>query len=263
MRVYWEVAKRSFRQHATYRGATIAGIITNTAFGFIQAYVLLAVFAQRVDVNGFDAVETTTFVFAAQGFLMVVSAFADRTIATRVKSGDVVADLYRPVDYQGYWLAHTLGRATFHFFARGIPPFLAGALVLDLQLPGSPATWLAFLLATAGAVVLSYTFAFLYNLLAFWVIDIRGVIQLATTLLLFFSGSIIPLFFFPGWLESLARMMPFAGMIQLPVEVFLGRHAGAGLVAVLAFQAAWIVFLGSVGRALLRGAMNRVVIQGG
>jgi ABC-2 type transport system permease protein len=174
-----------------------------------------------------------------------------------------VADLYRPVDYQGYWLAHTLGRATFHFFARGIPPFLAGALVLDLQLPGSPATWLAFLLATAGAVVLSYTFAFLYNLLAFWVIDIRGVIQLATTLLLFFSGSIIPLFFFPGWLESLARMMPFAGMIQLPVEVFLGRHAGAGLVAVLAFQAAWIVFLGSVGRALLRGAMNRVVIQGG
>jgi ABC-2 type transport system permease protein len=214
-------------------------------------------------VNGFNAVETTTFVIAAQGFLMMVSAFADRTIAARVMSGDVVADLYRPVDFQAYWLAHTLGRAAFHLVARGIPPFLAGALVLDLRLPGTPTTWLAFLLATAGAVVLSYTFAFLYNLLAFWVIDIRGVIQLSTTVLLFFSGSIVPLFFFPGWLETLARVLPFSGMIQFPVEVFLGRHAGADLLAVLAFQGAWVVFLGAIGRLMLRGAMNRVVIQGG
>lgn len=42
MRLYTEVARRSFRRYAAYRGATVAGIFTNTVFGFIKAYVLIA-----------------------------------------------------------------------------------------------------------------------------------------------------------------------------------------------------------------------------
>lgn len=37
----WEVAVRSYRRQAIYRGATLAGVFTNSVFGFIHAYVLL------------------------------------------------------------------------------------------------------------------------------------------------------------------------------------------------------------------------------
>src|SRR5881275_1917059 len=90
MRLYWEVARRSFRRWSTYRGATIAGAITNSVFGYIRAYVLLAVYEHRSDVGGFDAVDAVTFSFVSQGFLMLVSVFrTEMGLSERVRSGEV------------------------------------------------------------------------------------------------------------------------------------------------------------------------------
>ena len=47
--------KRGYRRYAAYPAATWAGILTNTVFGFIQAYVLLALFETRDDIGGYDA----------------------------------------------------------------------------------------------------------------------------------------------------------------------------------------------------------------
>ena len=59
MRLYWEVARTTARRLATYRAATFAGVVTNTVFGFILSYVLLAVFRERPDIDGFDAVDAS------------------------------------------------------------------------------------------------------------------------------------------------------------------------------------------------------------
>src|SRR6478672_10297460 len=100
MRWMWEVAKRAYRRQATYRGATFAGVFTNTVFGFILAYVLLAVLRQRPLVGGFSAEDAVTFTFVMQGMLMVIGVFGSTSIADRIRTGDVVSDLYRPVDFQ-------------------------------------------------------------------------------------------------------------------------------------------------------------------
>ena len=124
-RLHWEVTKRSFRRYAAYRSATAAGVFTNTIFGFIKAYVLLAVYKQRSHVGDFAAVDAVTFVFVSQGMLALVNVFAGgRELAERIKSGDVVTDLYRPVDFQRYWLAHDTGRAMYQASWRCLPPFV-------------------------------------------------------------------------------------------------------------------------------------------
>jgi ABC-2 type transport system permease protein len=123
MRLYWEVARRGFRRYATYRGATFAGVVTNTVWGLMQAYVLLALYEHRSDIGGYAPTDAVTYVWVVQGCLMVLYMFGWYEIALRVRSGDVVSDLYRPIDYQGYWLAQDLGRALYHAVSRGIPPF--------------------------------------------------------------------------------------------------------------------------------------------
>jgi hypothetical protein len=62
VRVDWEIAKRGWRRHAAYPWATAAGVFTNTIFGFLQAYILLAVYRHRTDVGGYkrSAVGTTS-----------------------------------------------------------------------------------------------------------------------------------------------------------------------------------------------------------
>jgi hypothetical protein len=81
--------------------------------------------------------------------------------------------------------------------------------------------------------------------------------------LAFFSGMTLPLAFFPSWLESFARVLPFASIIQVPIDVYLGKHTGANLAAVLAVQAAWAVALLTIGRIALARGTRKLVVQGG
>ncbi|MEX2100150.1 MAG: ABC-2 family transporter protein [Acidimicrobiia bacterium] len=263
-RLYAEVARGSFRRYSTYRGATFAGIFTNTVFGFLQAYVLLGVVrAGGGEVGGLDASAVVTYEFLAQGFLATVGAFGELGIGERIRTGDIVIDLYRPVDFQQYWLAQDLGRAGFQAIFRGIPPFLLGALVFDLQLPGGPGSWLAFVVSATLAVVVSYGCRFLTSLTGFWLLDARGAHQLMTSVVMFFSGFVIPVSFFPSWLADIAHVLPFVAIVQLPIELFLGLHPTGGVAGVLAIQVFWAVVLLVGGRVVLARATQRVVVQGG
>ena len=263
MALWIEVARRGFRRHATYRAATVAGIFTNTVFGVIQAHVLVAIFREQATIGGFDVTDAVTFTFVAQGLLMVVAVFTWDDIALRVRTGDVVSDLYRPVDFQWYWLAQDYGRAAFQAVFRGVPPLVAGALLFTLRLSGDPVDWLAFIASLGLAVAISFGIRFAVNLTAFWLLDIRGPNQVVTMTWLFLSGFILPITFFPGWLATAARATPFASVVQLPIELLLGKHEGAAVAGVLATQAAWTVAMLGAGRLLLRAAVRKVVIQGG
>jgi ABC-2 type transport system permease protein len=262
VRLDWEIAKRGWRRYAAYPWATAAGVFTNTIFGFIQAYILLAVFRHRTHVGNYDASDAVTYVWLAQALIMTVYAFGWQELALRIRDGSIATDLSRPLDPQRYWLAFDLGRAPYHFIFRGILPFIVGAFVFRFHYP-APLDLAAFVLSIALAVVVSFGFRFLYNSSAFWLTDIRGVVTLALTVSLFLSGMVLPLAFFPDWLRAIAHALPFASIMQTPIDVWLGKHHGAGLAGILALQAMWAVVLIALGRVTLRLGAKRLVIQGG
>ncbi|HEY6960560.1 MAG TPA: ABC-2 family transporter protein [Gaiellaceae bacterium] len=262
MRLDWEIAKRGWRRYSAYPWATVAGIFTNTSFGFLQAYVLLAVYRHRTDVGGFDAADAVTYVWLAQSMIMTVYIFSWWELAWRIRDGSIATDLLRPLNPQRYWLAHDLGRAPYHFLLRGVPPFALGALVFELHWP-TPLDAAAFFLSLALAVVVSFGFRFIYNAVAFWLLDFRGVVTLATTMVIFFSGMAVPLRFMPAALRDVCYALPFGSVIQTPADVWLGKRDGLALLGVLALQAFWAVALLGIGRVVLRRATRRVVVQGG
>ena len=262
MRLDWEIAKRGYRRYAAYPWATAAGVFTNTVFGFIQAYILLAVFRHRTHVGSYDASDAVTYVWLAQALIMTVYAFGWTELALRIRDGSIATDLARPLDPQRYWLAFDLGRAPYHLVFRGILPFVVGALAFRLNYP-APLDLVAFVASLPLAVVVSLGFRFLYNTTAFWLTDIRGVVTLALTISLFFSGMILPLTFFPFWLRTVAHALPFASLIQTPIDVWLGKHHGWSLAGVLALQAFWAAVLLALGRVALRLGARKLVVQGG
>jgi ABC-2 type transport system permease protein len=87
--------------------------------------------------------------------------------------------------------------------------------------------------------------------------------QLGTLAAMFLSGSSVPLVLFPAGIEGVVRVLPFASMVQLPIEVFLGKHAGLDLAVVFLTQLAWIVVLIGAGRLVTARAVRKVVIHGG
>lgn len=263
MRLYWEMARRGYRRFAAYRAATWAGVFTNTVFGFMLAYIMLAVYQRRDDVGGYDQVDAITYVWVSQGLLAAVWFMGWNEVGERIRTGDIAIDLARPVHPLWTGLAADLGRGLYHLLFRGLPPIVLGAFVFELSAPRNPLVWLTFATSVPLAICASYAFRVLYNLSAFWLLDNRGPRVFATTAALFFSGFIVPVRFFPDWLASVAYATPFPSMLQIPVDVFVGKAEGIELAAALATQAAWVLALLGGAYGVYALGTRRLVLQGG
>ncbi|MQY09140.1 ABC transporter permease [Actinomadura macrotermitis] len=262
MGVFPWVAWYAFRRHTAYPLGSAAEAVTNTAFGFLRAYVLIALWQARPALGGYDAADAVTFTFLTQALIGPVQIFGGMELTDRIRSGAVAIDLYRPAGLQSWWLADDLGRAAGALLLRGTLPMLAGALAFPLRLPG-PAGLAAFTLSFLLATLVGFALRYLVALGTFWLHDERGLQAISLVLSLFLSGMILPLVVFPGALGAAARALPWAALIQVPAEVFLGRREGPRLVSALAFQAGWAVVLLAAGALLTRRARRRLVIQGG
>jgi ABC-2 type transport system permease protein len=260
------VATRAFRRYSTYTAATLAGIFTNSVFGVIYSFAYLALWDQNPNAGGYDATDAVTYVWLGQALLMTVALWGGGTtddLAERIRTGDVAIDLYRPVGLLGWYLAGDLGRATYHLLTRGLAPTLIGALLFDIRMPAGPVAALAFLASLPLAVTVSFALRFLVASTAFWLLDASGARVLSGALAMFFSGMVLPLVLFPGWLGTLARTLPWSAMVQVPNDIWLGQYPGADLVLALGFQLAWALALLGCCALVMRAATRKVVLQGG
>ncbi len=265
MSVYAAIAVRSFRRYSTYRIATASGAFTNTVWGFILCGIYLTLWHLSPSLGGYDASAAVTFVWLQQGLLQPLGMFGGGTtteLGERVRSGAIAVDLYRPVNLLAFWLSADLGRAGFQLLIRGGVPLLIGSLAFDLRFPSSPGQLLAFAVAVLLGLLISFGIGYLVALSAFWIADSRGTEMALMVVTLFFSGMILPLVAFPDGLRDVARATPWAGMLQVPVDVWLGRQPG-GVLGAFAFQGTWVVVLLLAGMLTTSLATRKVVVAGG
>lgn len=263
MRLYLTVAIKALRRATAYRSAYLAGIITNAFFGALISYAYIAVYAAGGPRAGYSLDELIAYTWATQALISIGAAWVGSTeISASIRSGDVITDLARPWSFLGYWLSRSLGERVFNLLLRGTLTYLIGVLYFQARIP-APAELLAFLPAVLVAMVSSFAISFCVNLLAFWLLDVTGVMLLANVVLSFFSGFLLPIAFFPPALQALTYALPFHTITSTPVQIFLGRIAGPALLPALALQLAWCVALVALALAAQAVAMRKVVVQGG
>src|SRR3954452_23430951 len=263
--VYWAIAVRSFRRFSTYRIATVSGAFTNTVFGFILCGVYLTLWHERPGLGGYDVPDALTFVWLQQGLLMPIGIFGATTtseLGERVRNGEIAVDLYRPTRLLLWWLSVDLGRAMFQLLVRGGAPLRVGTLVFDLRFPSRPLAWVAVAVGLVLAILVSFGIRSLVALSGFWIMDSRGMDQLALVLSCFFSGMILAVVVCPGWIGEFARATPWAATMQVPIDIWLDRNPG-GIGSALLFQLGWILVLLIGGQLVTSLATRKVVIQGG
>ncbi|MEU9860425.1 ABC-2 family transporter protein [Streptomyces sp. NPDC047971] len=264
--LYATVAAGGFRRYATYRMATAAGVFTNTVFGFILSYTYIALWDERPQLGGYDMADALAYVWIGQGLITVCGLMGggfEEELIERIRTGDIAVDLYRPADLQAWWFAANAGRSAYQLLGRGVVPMLVGVWAFDITLPERASTWLAFALAIALGATVSFAIWYLVAMSAFWLMDGQGVVQVAWLGGLFFSGMLLPLNVFPGALGEVARVLPWASMLQIPADVYLEKYEGWGLLGAYAFQLGWAAVLLAAGRLAQSLATRKVVVQGG
>jgi len=260
---YLALTRMAIRRAFVYRTAVFAGLVTNTFFGLLRAAVMIALYAARPEVAGVSLQGAVTYTGIAQACIGFLTLFSWFDIVQSVHTGQVGADLLKPMSYFGFWLAQDFGRALVNLALRGAPIVLLYALMFEITTPGAASRWLALAVSLLLAWLVSFTFRFLVNLSAFWVPNAVGVCRLFFALSWFMSGFFMPLRFFPDWFVRLCYLTPFPHLINTPVEIYLGLLEGRALAAALLHQALWGLALALAGQLVLSAGVRRRVIQGG
>jgi ABC-2 type transport system permease protein len=263
VRVYWEVARRAFQRQLAYRTANLAGLATNAVFGYLRAAVMLALYAEAETIGGYERADAISYLWVTQACVMLIALWGWWEVEATIRTGDVVSDLTKPFSYLGYWLARDYGRALYYLLFRSVAVFAIAQVSFGMRWPTSPVTWLWFALSLTLAVAISFACRFVLNLGAFWTTDARGLGNLGLAAITLLSGFLVPISFFPDWAQTILRALPFAGMVQVPADVFLERLAGWALVEALAQQLAWAAVLIAAARWIVAIATRRVLVQGG
>jgi ABC-2 type transport system permease protein len=262
MRLYWEIAVRSFRRAVVYRSAYIWGMLTNAFFGMLMSFVYRAIYTNGGTVGGFTVDDAVTYTWLTQSLISIGGAWITFDIMSTIRTGEVVTDLSRPWNFYGYWLSRTLGERAYNLLVRASLTYLFGVVLFGAHLP-SAGQAAGFIVTLVLATLISFSLSFIVNMSGFWLVDATGVIGIANVLLLFFSGFLLPLAFFPPFLQSIAAVLPFQTITSVPAQVFLGKISGAALGSALLLQCFWLVVLGGIAAAVTRAAMQKLVIQGG
>ncbi len=259
------IAASGFRRFSTYRQATVASLVTNTMFGFLRTYVMLAIVGTAgATVAGYTGAQLAGYVWVGQGLLGVVLLWGWNDLAERIRSGDVVTDLMRPVHPVLSYLSADLGRAAYAMMFRFLPPIVVGALVFQIYLPKDLVTYPLFLISVLLAVIVCFACRYLVNASAFWLLDHRGV----TMFWLFTSGIMgglyFPVHFLPDWAVALLWFgTPGPSLLQAPMDIFVERDGVAIRVGLIGIQLFWAVLLLWVCTVVQRRAERKMVIQGG
>jgi ABC-2 type transport system permease protein len=264
LRVLAALAGAGFRRYLTYRQATFAGAFTNTVFGFVRCYTLLSVAAVTGRMAGYDAAQLVTFVWVGQGLLAVVNYWDQQELPQRVRTGEVVSDLLRPVDLMAAYLAADTGRAGHAMLTRFVVPVVAGMVFFDFYLPAHAWTYGLFAVSVVLAVLLCSACRYLVALSAFWLLDVRGAQMVWVAASGAGSGLYFPVTILPDWLVTVLWVgTPFPSLLQAPLDVAVERGGTGHGVLLVAGQAAWLLAMVGVGRFVQGRAVRRLVVQGG
>lgn len=263
MRLYFELAKKSFQRQVAYRGATLAGFATNLFFGALRASVLVAVFGAQSSLAGYSLRDAFTYTGFTQAMIAATALWGWFDMIRSIKSGEVASDLSRPFDYYAFWLAQDIGRSLYQLIARGVTIMLAFGLMFGISLPQTVGHWLLAAASVACALLLSFAWRFLISSTAFWLTDAIGFARMAYFMMTFPSGFMVPLAFMPDWLQAVCRATPFPSFVDTPVTVFLGHARGADALNLIAVQTIWLAVLAVLGRFAAEVGRRKLTIQGG
>lgn len=186
-------------------------------------------------------------------------------ISEGIMNGSISMSLIKPIRYEIQLFFQGLGDimiSTIFFVIPIIGLSLIGIILLNLQLPIAWDQIGFFLISLVLALFINYFISFIFGTILFFTINSFGIWQLKDAIELIFSGSLIPLAFFPAWLYNIAMWLPFAQSRYLPVLIITGKTTN-GVIFALLTQFVWAIGLFAISQILWRFAIKRMTIQGG
>ena len=263
VRKYLVLASQTLQGTMAYRVQYLVNLLSGLVQALVLYYIWQAVYQGRVSLNGYTLADMVTYIFVSYAVKNLYSFYTETRISSSVRDGSVAMDLIRPMNYQLARFAESVGSVVVEGVLIGVLVALVGGALFGMRPPAGVVAGCAFGASVVLSMLVNFSLCYAVGLVSFWTTTVYGIVNSKRFIVDFLSGGLVPLAFFPGWLGSIARVLPFESIVHVPVSIYLGRISGAAIVSALLRQAAWAVVLWVAGVLVWMQARKRITIHGG
>lgn len=259
---YLAFTKKSFLGRSAYRFDHFMGIFDTILRIFIFWEIYRALYGGRSEIDGITLTMVTTNFILSIG-LDAVFYVNDYYLPSRIQNGSIATELLLPVSVHGRMLADNLGNALFQLFFYFVPAVAVSVLFIGIAVPAGSVMLLLFLFSALLGYGVLWTISFVAQMFSFWLINIWSIVTIKNSFIKVLSGSMIPLWFMPDWMQGVIRFTPFSSIYFMPVQIYLGQLSLPEILRSFLIQLFWITFLSSLGMLLWKKGQKKLVVQGG
>ncbi|MFD0617546.1 MULTISPECIES: ABC transporter permease [Paenibacillus] len=260
---YLDFIRIRFLMMLAYRVNYYSGILIYTLNIGVYYFTWQAIYGSQQTLGGFTADQMTTYVAVSWMARAFYFNNLDREIANDIRDGSVAIQFIRPYNYVFVKMMQGLGEGLFRLLLFMGPGMIIACILFPVKLPTDPAAWTAFLFMLLMSFLINSQINIFTGLLSFFVENNEGMMRMKRVLVDLFSGVIVPISLFPGWLSGIMKFLPFQAITFLPSSVFTGRIQGTGIWQVLGIQLLWFTILILPIFLMWRSARHRLFVQGG
>ena len=267
MKKYLSFFQLRFSMGLQYRTAAWAAVSTQFVWGCMEIMMFHAFYRANPVAFPMTLSAIASYVWFQQAFLALFAPWMlENEIFDGIMNGNIVYELCRPVALYPMWFSRSVALRLSRASLRCMPILIFATIIPEpygLTWPASPAALAWFLLSLALSVLVVVAFGTIIYGLTFYTISPKGVKLFLTSLMEFFTGSIVPLPFLPAKLAAALELLPFAAMQNVPLRVYSGDLSGQQLITAVSLQVFWLIVLVTIGWLLCHYAQRHVTVQGG
>ena len=226
---------------------------------FFQLWRVVFAASGSTSISGLTLHDTCWYLLLAETLELGRPRLA-RVISEQVKDGSIAYLLNKPYDFLLYQLSSGLGESLPRM---GMLFLVGGALVWAMAGPPPDlVNWPLALVALTGAWLLHFCVNALIGLAAFITEEVAPFEWIYQKLVFILGGMLVPLDFYPAWLQTVAKSLPFAYMMYGPARLFV-QPSMQIFVQIISGQVLWLVIVGGLLVLAFSRGMRRLAINGG
>jgi ABC-2 type transport system permease protein len=221
------VAQVTYKEWAAYRTHSLISVFVGPVYFFIQYCIWGAVYGGHGGLRGMGLQQTLAYFGASALIGYLTMDFADWNLQMLVRTGKFLTFSLRPVHHRFFALSQKVGHRALGLVFEFLPCLAIFLFVFKLPLIPAYPLWAG--LSVILAFFMNFYVNYCISLSAFWFVRAEGVRAVFQILLNVFSGSLVPLVFFPAVVQKALFFLPFQYLIYVPAMVWTGSYRLGGM----------------------------------
>lgn len=265
IRRFWVLTKAGIMENLSYRMSHLVTVIANIVYLVIVYFLWKSIFlSSGTDIiNGMSFNDTMIYLVLASALYNVMEIFLVWMIGTEIQTGTIILNMLKPMSYHKYNFFKYSGSYVLTFFVTFLPTFIfiyfftQGYINIGVNI-------VLFIVSLIMSIIINFNVDMFVSTIGLYTQSIWGINIMKETIVLLFSGAIVPIAFFPDYFQKIVYFLPFQAIYNVPLTILTDKNLDMyGYCNMVGGQLIWIIIVSVISKLFWKISERIITINGG